>query len=143
MIKLILILLVFTVTGSFAVNKITGLKEKVVEYINPAIKEGRILGELKENLSQLSTNITEISNIKNLSELKAKSTIATELIDKSKGLLNDVSKINEENSGFLRQTVGNVIRSLTDKTPFPADHLKLDGTPIIIPIAGGTPLVCP
>jgi len=43
----------------FALNQIPSLKERVIEAINPAAKERRLLGELKVNLDEIDKSLQE------------------------------------------------------------------------------------
>lgn len=146
LIKFILFFLIVTIGGGFLVNQLPSLRQKAIEIINPAAKEARILGELKENLASLESIIDEAGSAKNQTETRNKIKNSQSLIAKSKDLLNQAVQINDAGAGpagIVRSTVGRIIDALIDKTPFPADHLKPAATPIIIPVANGTPVVCP
>ena len=143
MIKLFLILLIVAVAGGFIINKVSSFKQNLIEFINPAVKEGRVLGELKENLVQLDASLGDLNNAKNLTELKSKTKITSEIIEKSKNLLNTASEINNQDAGIFHQAISKIINTFVDKTPFPADHLVANEAGLIIPIANGTPVVCP
>ena len=58
-IKSLLFLLIIAVVGGFIINQIPSLKERVIEAINPAAKEERLLGKLKANLDELGKNLDE------------------------------------------------------------------------------------
>lgn len=143
MLKLFFYILIISVAGGFLIEKIPSLRQSVVEIINPAAKEARLLDELKNNLNQLDANISSAVNEKNSNDTKQKIKSSKELLDTSKSLLNDAAKLNSEGSGLLRQAVEKIIDVFVDKTPFPADHLKPAGTGLIIPVLGGTPVICP
>lgn len=109
LIKSVLILLVIAVAGGFLINGVPTWKQHVIEVINPAAKEARILGEMKTNLDELN---------KTTSDPKAKN-----LISKSQDLLQNITDINQNNSGIIKQGVSKIIDALIDHTPYPADHL--------------------
>lgn len=124
-------LLVIALAGGFVINQIPSWKQKVVEIVNPAAKEARLLGELSTNLDDLdktlrATGENPDEKIKN----------SRELLEKSKSLINEIASTNEQNSGIVKQQIGKIIDALLDKTPFPADHLSPSESSI-------TPLVCP
>ena len=109
LIKLALGFLVVAITGGFLVNKVPSWKEKIVEIINPATKEARLLGELMASLDELDTNLDD-------GESK-------DLLNKSRGILQNITDLNQENSGIIKQQIGRIIDALIDRTPYPADHL--------------------
>lgn len=150
LLKFIFFLLIVAIGGGFIINQTPSLKQKAIEVINPAVKEARILGELKTNLAALEANIDEVSSslsVKTSSKIQAETKNkvgeSKSLIVKSKELLEEAVKTNQEGSGLVRQTVGRLIETLVDKTPFPADHLKTTDGSLVIPVANGTPVVCP
>ncbi|OGN05257.1 MAG: hypothetical protein A2831_02725 [Candidatus Yanofskybacteria bacterium RIFCSPHIGHO2_01_FULL_44_17] len=127
MIKIISSFLLIAVTGGFVINQVPSWKQKVVEVVNPASKEARLLGELKANLNELDDA---------LNSSDGKSNNSNDLISKSKNLVDEIATTNQKNSGIIRQQVGKIIDAFLDKTPFPADHLQTDATSV-------SPLVCP
>ncbi len=127
LVKFIIFFLIVAIGGGFLINQLPSFKQKVIEVINPAVKEARILGELKENLALLESAIEEAGSAKNQTDVKSKIKNSQGLIAKSKDLLNQVAQANDTSGaglgGIVRSTVGRIIDALIDKTPFPADHL--------------------
>lgn len=113
--KTLIILVVIGVGGSFLINRLPNLKQRVIEVVNPDAKEARLLNELGGTLNELESNINQKINTKGNGDL----------ITKAKGLLNQVAQANQD-SGIVGSTLGKIIDSLIDKAPFPADHLKLE-----------------
>ncbi len=136
LVKTLLLLVIVAVAGYFAVNYIPSLKANIIETFNPAVKEGRILGALEENLNQLDTAISGAAGAKNSTDLANKIKQSKDLLSQSKNLLNQAADINQNDSGIIQSTIGGIISALTDSTPFPADHLKA-------PTPTPTPVVCP
>lgn len=116
-------LLAIAVIGGFVINHVPAWKQRVIEVINPAAKEGRLLGELDTVLNDLANNTEPAKN--------------KELVDKSRRIVNDLVTHNQQNSGIIKQQVGKIVDALLDRTPYPADHLQ---TP---PSTSVSPLVCP
>lgn len=123
MFKLILFLIILATGVYFAVNQIPSLKERVIETINPAAKERRLLGELEVNLGEISKSFEEMSKQKNPAKTQEKIQDGTSLLEKSKNLLGEISKINQ-GTGIIGSQIGKIIDALSDKTPYPADHLE-------------------
>lgn len=122
--KVILILLAIAVIGGFVVSKVPSWKEQVIEVINPAVKERRLLGELRQNLDEINNTISALDNTKKPNELETKIKNSKALLEKSKKLLNDIATLNQKNSGVIRSQISKLIDAVSDKTPYPADHLK-------------------
>lgn len=113
--KILIILVVIGVGSSFLINRLPNLKQKVIEVVNPDAKEARLLNELGGTLNELELNINQKINTKGNGDL----------ITKARGLLNQAAQANQD-TGIVGSTLGKIIDSLIDKTPFPADHLKLE-----------------
>ncbi len=124
LVKSFLVILLIAVAGGFLINSIPSWKQHVIEVINPAAKEARLLGEMKTNLDELS---------KNTSDPQAKS-----LLSKSQDLLQNITDINQNNSGIIRQSVSKIIDALIDRTPYPAENLttseSTSPTPVCSPV---------
>lgn len=115
--------MVIAVVAGFLINKVPAWKQKIIEVINPAAKSARILGELDASLDELGR---DVANEK-----------SKELVQKSRGLVSELISSNDKNSGIIKQQVGKIIDALLDRTPYPADHLKLPVN------ENGVPLICP
>lgn len=111
------------------INQIPSWKQRVIEVINPATKEARLLGELKTNLDELDNLFSSASG----TDPKKK----TDLISKSKRLVDEIAASNQKNSGIIKQGIGKIIDAFLDKTPYPADHLKIANT------ASQSATICP
>ena len=114
--KLLLALLLIAIAGGFLINQIPSWKQRVIEVINPAAKEARLLGELKTNLDELENSFNSSAN--------TASDKSGELISKSKKLVDEITAGNQKNSGIIKQQIGKIIDAFIDKTPYPADHLR-------------------
>lgn len=119
-VKSFLILLVIAVAGGFLINQIPSWKQRVIEIVNPAAKEARLLGELKVNLDELSGALN--SSAEPSSDNKSRN---KDLIDKSRNLVGEIMSTNQANSGIIKQQIGKIIDAFIDRTPYPADHLKI------------------
>lgn len=124
LLKTLFILIIIAVIGGFVINQIPSLKQRVIETINPAVKEGRLLGEMKINLDQLESGLDDLPKSPNPADLKTKIKTSKDLLAKSRELLNGISAVNQSNSGLLKQGLTKIIDSFIDKMPFPADHLS-------------------
>ena len=122
LIKTAAVFLITAIAGGFLINQIPSWKQRVIEIINPAAKEARLLGELTASLDELDNNLGDGEN-KNL-------------LDKSREILQNITDLNQKNSGIIKQQVGKIIDALIDRTPYPADHLQST-------TGNTTPLVCP
>ncbi len=133
-IKTLFIVLIVAVVGGFILNRAPELKQKVIETINPAAKERRLLGELTSNLDELSSSVDGLADSSDNPDFQNKVAGSKDLIQKSKELLNTLVET-KQSSGVIRSQIGKIIDAFIDKTPFPADHLRADES--------STPLVCP
>ena len=120
-------LLVVAIGGGFLINQIPSWKQRVIEVINPAAKEARLLGELTANLDELDNSFNSHGGTDSKKN--------ADLIAKSKNLVSEIADANQKNSGIIKQQVGKIIDAFLDKTPYPADHLKISPS--------SSPLVCP
>ena len=127
LLKSAIVILVVAVGGGFLINQVPSWKQKVIEVVNPSAKQARLLGELKTILDELDKSLGSSG-----SEADAKN---GELVSKSKKIVDEIATANQKNSGIIKQQVGKIIDVFLDKTPYPADHLKISPAP--------SPLVCP
>jgi len=130
MIRLITILIILATGAYFAVNQIPSLKERVIEAVNPAAKERRLLGELSANLDEIEKKLEEAGREKEEAAAREKIKSSAALLEKSKGIMAEISKINE-GAGIIGSRVGKVIDALFGGTPYPADHLRTASEPPI------------
>src|SRR3989344_1210693 len=114
-------LLLVAIGGGFLINQVPSWKQKAIEVVNPSAKEARLLGELKTNLDELDKSLSSSG-----SEADAKN---GELVSKSKKIVDEIAAANQKNSGIIKQQVGKIIDAFLDKTPYPADHLKISPAP--------------
>ncbi len=126
-IKFLLFLLIIAVIGYFVIDQIPSLKERVIEAINPAAKEARLLGKLKVNLDELSKNLDEAEKQKSSADVKSGIKNGQSLLGKSQGLMEEILKINGE-TGIIGSQIGKIINAFSDQTPYPADHLQAPQT---------------
>lgn len=112
-----------TLMGGFVINRIPDWKQRIVEVINPAAKEGRLLGELDAVLNELDANTDPVKN--------------KGLIDKARNIATELTSHNQKNSGIIKQQLGKIVDALLDRTPYPADHLQ---TPAHV---NTSPVICP
>ena len=96
MLKFLIILMVLAVGAYFVINQIPSLKERVIEAINPAVKEERLLGELKANLDELGQNLDEAGGQKTAADIKSGIKSSKNLLENSKDILGEISKINSK-----------------------------------------------
>jgi len=134
-VKTLFAVLIAAVVGGFAINHVPALKQKVVEVINPAAKERRLLGELTENLEEISQSFSALDPTDPDYETKIED--SKNLLKKSKELLQGISDA-KQNTGVVRSQIGKIIDTLIDKTPFPADHIQGNASN-----DQQIPLVCP
>lgn len=118
-------MLLIAISGGFLINQIPSWKQRVIEVVNPAVNEARLLGELTASLDELDKNIDTNNAGKN-----------KDLIDKSRTILQNITDLNQKNSGIIKQQIGKIIDALIDRTPYPADHLSSTAD-------NETPLACP
>ncbi len=126
-VKFLISLLVVTAIGYFVINQIPSLKGRVIEAINPAAKEARLLGELKTNLNEIDKSLEETANQKGLDKIQEKINNSKSLLENSKNILSEISKINGD-TGMIGSQIGKIINVFSDQTPYPADHLQSSAT---------------
>lgn len=136
-VKIFFGLLAVAVIGGFVINRMPEWKQRVVEVINPAVKEGRLLGELSLNLEELESSLNNLETNQANKNARTRIENSKNLIGKSKELLGSIRDLNQKNSGIIKQQVGKVVDALLDRTPYPADHLQVS------PSTASSPLVCP
>ncbi len=127
MFKFLIILVILAAGVYFAVNQIPSLKERVIEAINPAAKEKRLLGELKANLDELGQNLDEAGKQKSSADIKSGIKNSQSLLGKSRSIMEELSKTND-GTGIISSQIGKIINAFSDKTPYPADHLQTSQT---------------
>lgn len=136
MFKFLIIFIVLAVGTYFVINQIPSLKERVIEAINPAAKETRLLGELKANLDEIDKSLGGATEQKGVNKIQETINNSKNLLKNSKDLLSEISKINGD-TGVIGSQIGKIINALSDQTPYPADHLQS-------PVAPPTPIYsCP
>lgn len=128
MIKFLIFLLIITAIGYFVINQIPSLKERVIEAINPAAKEARLLGELEINLDEIDKSLEEATEQKGSGRILEKINNSRNLLENSKNLLSEISKINGD-TGIIGSQIGKIINAFSDQTPYPADHLQSSVAP--------------
>ena len=128
-IKFLIFLLIITAIGYFVINQIPSLKERVIEAINPAVKEARLLGELETNLDEIDKSLEEATEQKGSGKILEKINSSRNLLENSKNLLSEISKINGD-TGMIGSQIGKIINAFSDQTPYPADHLQSSATPL-------------
>jgi len=129
MLKLLVCLIILAIGAYFVINQFPSLKERVIEAVNPAAKEGRLLGELKSNLDEIDNSLREASKEDSADKIQEKIKSSVNLLGESKNLLGEISKINQD-TGIIGSQVGKIINAISDQTPYPADHLE---TPLPAP----------
>ncbi len=93
LIKSFFVLLIIAVAGGFIINKTPSLKERLVEIVNPAAKESRILGDLGVTLNQIDKEISGVQSVKNTKDLEAKIAKSRALLKRSGELLGNISDL--------------------------------------------------
>ncbi len=126
-IKFLLFLLIIAVIGYFVINQIPSLKEWVIEAINPATKEARLIGELKANLNELSKSLDEVGKQKSLADTRSGIKNSQSILGESQSLIEKISKTNGD-AGVIGSQIGKIINAFSDQTPYPADHLQTPQT---------------
>ncbi len=127
-IKFLLFRLIIAVIGYFVINQIPWLKERLIEVINPAAKEARLIEELKANLNELSKSLDEVGKQKSLADTRSGIKNSQSILGESRGLIEKISKINAD-TGVIGSQIGKIINAFSDQTPYPADHLQSSVTP--------------
>ena len=123
MFKTLLIIVAIGVLGSIIINNIPSFKNKIIETINPRVKENRLIGEIKNNLDELDRTLAEAVKAGNSAGAKNAISKGAELLSSTKSLLNEVRQTNND-TGILSSAIGKIVDLFNDKTPFPADHIK-------------------
>lgn len=125
LVKFLLVIIIAAIGAGFIINKVPAWRENTLEFINPAIKENRLLGNLSDNLAELDKNISKMpSKDPAYQGQVAKS---KELLSRSRTLLSNIQNINQQNSGIIRQQIGKLIDAFVDKTPYAAEVLATPG----------------
>jgi hypothetical protein len=128
MLKFLIILIVLATGAYFVINQIPSLKARVIEAVNPAAKEARLLGELKANLDEIDKSLGEVTEQKGTDKIREKINNSKNLLENSKNLLSEISKINGD-AGMIGSQIGKIINALSNQTPYPADHLQSSAAP--------------
>ena len=103
--KTLLWLAIIAVVGGFLVNQFPVVKQTVLEYINPAIKEGRLLAKIGATLSNLEINIQNTTPASPAAAAKLEQSKA--LVSQAKDALQQIDTINQQQqqSGIVSQAV--------------------------------------
>ncbi|TSC75169.1 MAG: hypothetical protein G01um101444_15 [Parcubacteria group bacterium Gr01-1014_44] len=100
-------------------EKIEDYKQRIIEIINPAVKEKRILGELEKNLDQLGLILTESAVSSNLN---SKSLSASDKQKLSTAVSNAQIALQELKSANQKLDLGSNLSNLIQKLiPFSAN----------------------
>ena len=137
--KLLLWVVVLGVGGGLVINHLPDLKTKVMEIVNPAVKQARVLGDASTKLTALQAAITAATATNDSSERNAKLAEGQTLIHQMTELLvqaDDISK----NTGVFSAAAGQVAETLINSLPATANNLlnfSQSSTPSV------SPIVCP
>jgi len=74
-------------------------------------------------LDEIDKSLQEAAKQKQADKILEKINNSQNLLKNTKSLLGEISKINI-NTGVIGSQIRKIIDALSDKTPFPADHLK-------------------
>jgi hypothetical protein len=89
-------------------------------------------------LDEIDKSLQEAAKQKQADKILEKINNSQNLLKNTKSLLGEISKINI-NTGVIGSQIRKIIDALSDKTPFPADHLKAAAEPSL-PICSCPPL---
>lgn len=123
MIKAFFVLILLVIGGYFAINNIPSLRERVIEVINPAAKQARLVDELDDNLDQIQSVIGEIAGTQTESARKNQVSKVKTLISESNETINDLQESQNANSGLVKSIINKITSNLFDSTPYPAEDL--------------------
>ncbi|HXK36653.1 MAG TPA: hypothetical protein VJ553_03670 [Candidatus Paceibacterota bacterium] len=119
MLRFLFYLAIVIVGGVLALNYIPSLKANIIEVVNPRMKETRLLGDLQRHLDDAAALLPEAG------EQASDDDIAEgyEALQKAQEVLDEVTTINEENSGTARNIVTKALDAIlpggTVPTPVP------------------------
>lgn len=127
MFKFLVFLLIAVIAGYFLIMNIPSLKERVIEVINPSIKEAKVLGELRANLDELSGNLNAMEGSKKPEDIKSGIQKNKDLVAKARALIQEATALNDS-GGVIKSQIGRIINFFSNQTPYPADHLTPPST---------------
>ncbi len=137
MFKFFAFLLIAVVAGYFLITNVPSLKERVIEVVNPSVKEAKILGELRANLDELSGNLNAMEGSKKPEDIKSGIQKNKDLLAKAKTLIQETAALNSSGVAVMSQ-IGRIINFFSDQTPYPAENLTPSGQPVAQPVPSCT-----
>ena len=127
MIKSFLVIAVLVGAGTFLLGRIPSWKQQIVEVINPAEREAKVLGTLKTNLNALESTLNETARAKTPKEISTGLEKTRNILTDSQTLVDQITSINQGTAKALASQLGQLANIFSD-TPEP-------GTPITTPPA--------
>lgn len=110
MIKLgIFVVLVILAVSFFSPGAVKNWKQKSLEFLNPAVKEKRLLGDLNNQITELS----KVLNNTGLSEKEKNKKIGS-ILENTQSVVSELEDLNEK--GDLTATVTNLIQKVLPKS---------------------------
>ena len=127
-------LFLLVVVGGFAINSIPSLRDKVLELVNPAVKESGLISQIEKNLNELDLKLAQNST-GNAGSNNNDISASRILIANTKSLLADVQDLNKKDadSSLVSLALNKVAGLLIDKTPYPAEDLTTSAIPLVCP----------
>ena len=109
MIKLAVSVAVLAGASWFAMQKVPSLRQWAVEVINPAVRGGRVLGALKTNLDTLDSVLGDLSQAKNIQEVKTAAEKGRAILKDSSALVQEAAAINDSSGKVLESRLSKVM----------------------------------
>ncbi len=110
MMKLAIYIVVLVGATWLVVQNVPSLRQWAVEIINPAVREGKVLGILKTNMDDLEGVLNDLSQAKNVQEAKTAAEKGRAILKDSSTLVQEVSAIN----GSISKALGSQLNKVLD-----------------------------
>lgn len=137
LIKVGLIVGVLVIGGFFAYKHFDSIRQNVTEFVNPIIKEERLVTELNRNIKSIQALVDDTKSTANVTELKQRIALSKKLLDESASLVNEISATNKSTVKSISANVSSLTSAIIGKIT------GREEPPTNTPTVSPTPLVCP
>ena len=111
-------------------QRVPTVRQWAIEAVNPAAREGRVLGALKTNLDDLDDMLGDLSQAKNIQEARTAAEKGRALLKDSSALIQEAAAINSSSGKALESQLSRVMDVLgIDPAPSPTANMPLISCP--------------
>ena len=130
MIKLAVSIALLAGASWLIMQRVPSLRQWAIEIINPAAREGRVLGALKTNLDELDGVLGDLSQAKNVQEAKTAAEKGRTILKDSSALIQEVAAINSSNGKALESQLSRFMDVMgINPAPSPTANVPLFSCP--------------